>query len=494
MKLRDLIQGTGAASSLPAQAGDIAITGLCLNSADAKPGFLFAALQGVKTHGIQFLNDAVSRGASVILTDADGARAAQSANLPVIVTANPRRDLALMAAKFYTPMPSVIAAITGTNGKTSGTVFTRQIWQKLGHRAASIGTIGIITPDWQKDSSLTTPDSISFHQLLQTLARERVTHAAFEAGSHGLHQDRIAGVPVDVAAFTNLTRDHLDYHGTMENYFAAKLILFSQLLKSGGAAVVNRDIEPFDTVNDVCRKRGARMISFGNGENADIQIAALEPKHDHQIVTFVIFGKTHKIKLPLIGAFQAANIACAIGMAHGSGDAIDAILPCLETLNGVPGRMQLVAKSPTGAPVFVDYAHTPDAIDNVLRSLRPHAKDRLIIAFGCGGDRDPGKRPMMGKIAADLADHVIVTDDNPRTEDSSKIRAQILTACPGADEIGDRAQAIAAGIGMLQPGDIFVIAGKGHEHGQIVGKTVLPFDDADVARNAARHLGGSVAA
>lgn len=488
MKLSDLIEGTDA----KIQGLDVVVKGLSLNSAQTENGFLFAAFAGVKTHGIQFLDDAASRGAVAVLTDDANATKVTEKDLTAVISKNPRVTLAKIAEKFYQPVPATIAAITGTNGKTSGTVFTRQIWQQLGRKAASMGTIGIVGPGWVEDSSLTTPDVISFHKYLQKMAKTGITHVAFEAGSHGLHQHRIAGVPVDVAAFTNLTRDHLDYHGTMENYFDAKLILFAENLKSSGVAVVNSDIEFFPKLKDICAARKVRLITFGQGK-ADIQIKEMIPKHDYQMVTYSVFGKSYKVRLPLIGAFQAANIACAIGMANGSGEDIDSIMPCLETLEGVPGRMQLVAKAPTGAPVFVDYAHTPDAIDNVLKSLRPHTKGKLAIIFGCGGDRDPGKRPIMGKIAVDNADYVIVTDDNPRTEEPAKIRAQIMDAAKGAEEIGDRAKAIAHGIASLGKDDILVIAGKGHEHGQIVGKVVLPFDDADVARKAAIQLKGAAA-
>ncbi len=492
MILAELIEDLGVGIYPPASRNidAIDVAGLCLNSADAKPGFLFAALPGSKTHGIKFLPQALQSGIAAVLTDrkTDAAIAEMvKQNITVLISDEPRAAIAKMAARFYAPAPRMIAAITGTNGKTSGTVFTRQIWQKLGHNAASIGTIGIITDRAAEYSPLTTPDAVALHQCLQKLANNGITHVAFEAGSHGLHQHRIDGIAADVAAFTNLTRDHLDYHGSMENYFAAKMILFSRILKTGGVAVVNRDIPQFPAIDDICRTRGARMISFGR-TIADIQITALIPHSDHQIAEYRIFGKSYRVKLPVIGAFQAENIACAIGMAIASGENIDAILPTLETLHGVPGRMQWVARTPKGGEVYVDYAHTPDAIENVLKSLRPHTNKNLHIVFGCGGDRDPGKRPMMGEIASRLADRAIVTDDNPRSEDPQKIRAQILNTAPGAIEIGNRRDAILESMRRLMPGDILVIAGKGHEQGQIIGSVTEPFDDAKVAREAAALL------
>ena len=339
---------------------------------------------------------------------------------------------------------------------------------------------------------MTTPDAVYFHQTLEQLHQRGITHLAFEAGSHGLHQGRIDGVVADVAAFTNLTRDHLDYHKTMQAYFEAKLRLFSDILKPSGTAVVNRDIEQFDVIAQTCARRDIRVIGFGR-QKTDLQITDLSPQSDHQILSLTAFGKPHRIRLPLIGAFQAFNAVCAAGMAVGGGDNIDRIIPILEKLTGVPGRMQHVATSPSGAPIFVDYAHTPDAIENVLTALRPHTTGKLVIIFGCGGDRDPGKRPIMGQIASRFADHVIVTDDNPRTEDPAKIRAQIMTGSPNAVEIGDRANAIHDAIRDIGSNDILVIAGKGHEQGQIVGQTVLPFDDSEIARHFAKQLNGVAA-
>lgn len=474
--------------ALPA---DAAIVGLCLHAKDARPGFLFAALAGSKTHGREFIAQAKANGAIAVLSDRDSRDTIIAHGLTPIIHPEPRVALAKIAARFYAPIPGTILAITGTNGKTSGTVFARQLLTALGHRAASIGTIGIITPDGTDDSALTTPDTIQFHKILQSLAQRGITHAAFEAGSHGLHQHRIDGVAADVAAFTNLTRDHLDYHGTMENYFAAKVLLFERILKSDGTAVLNRDIAYFAPLSTIAHKRHQHVISFGEHATADIRIIAMIPHHDHQQIDLMVRGRTYSFRLPLLGRFQAYNIACAVGMVMGVGESPEGVLAAIPQLRGVPGRMQLAAKAASGAPIFIDYAHTPDAVENVLRSLRPHCAGKLHIVLGCGGDRDAGKRPLMGALAGELADEVIITDDNPRTEDAAKIRAAIIAAVPRAAEIGDRADAIATAIRHLGPKDILVIAGKGHEHGQIVGKTVYPFDDVAVAQDAAIAMGGS---
>jgi UDP-N-acetylmuramoyl-L-alanyl-D-glutamate--2,6-diaminopimelate ligase len=487
MRLSDLCQDLGMDYGQ-----DVAITGLCLHARDAKPGFIFAALAGSKTHGREFIAQAKGNGAIAVLSDPDSAKFIQAQGLIALLHPEPRVALAKMAARFYAPIPKTILAITGTNGKTSGTVFARQLLQQLGHRAASIGTIGIITPDGTEASALTTPDTVQFQQILQSLARRGVTHAAFEAGSHGLHQHRIDGVAADVAAFTNLTRDHLDYHGTMENYFAAKALLFERILKIGGTAVLNRDTAYFAPLAAIAQQRQQQVLSFGTDKTADIRIAAMTPHHDHQQVDLTVMGKTHSFRLPLLGQFQAYNIACAVGMVIGCGENPETVLAAVPHLRGVPGRMQLVARARSGAPIFVDYAHTPDAVENVLRSLRPHCAGKLHIVLGCGGDRDPGKRPLMGALAGELADEVIVTDDNPRSEDPAKIRAAILSAVPRALEIGDRAQAIATSITHLGPQDILVITGKGHEQGQIIGKTTHPFDDVTVAQHAATAQGGQV--
>jgi UDP-N-acetylmuramoyl-L-alanyl-D-glutamate--2,6-diaminopimelate ligase len=468
------------------QDGDPDILGLTSDSRAVKPGYLFAALAGSKTDGSRFIGDAVARGAAAVLVE-DRAPFASLA-IPVLADANPRRRLALMAARFHAPQPAVVVAVTGTNGKTSVTAFTRQIWQRHGRKAASLGTIGIIGPDFTKPGSLTTPDPVALHQELQELARAGIDHVALEASSHGLDQFRLDGLALSAAAFTNLTRDHLDYHHDMASYFAAKLRLFDVILPPGATAVINTDVAEGVELAARCRARGQRVLGFGAAAGADLRLLAAKPEGHGQRVSLAVFGQRHDFLLPLMGGFQAANAQAALGLALATGVPTDEAVAALEHLAGVPGRMEHVASHPNGAPVIVDYAHTPDALENALAALRPHASGRLVVVFGCGGDRDAGKRPLMGAIAARLADIIIVTDDNPRSEDAALIRRAILAECPGAEEIGDRAAAIRRGLALLAPGDMLLIAGKGHERGQIVGTKVLPFDDADVARAAVREI------
>lgn len=463
---------------------DPEIVGLTADSREVRPGFLFAALPGTKADGRTFVAQAVALGAVAVLaragTDADGA--------VLVPDAEPRRAFALMAARFHGRQPDVMAAVTGTNGKTSVACFTRQIWTRLGLPAASLGTLGVTWPKGEIAGGLTTPDPASLHATLARLATDGVTHAAFEASSHGLDQFRLDGVRLRAAAFTNLTRDHLDYHADMERYARAKLRLFDELLPAGGTAVLNADSDLAPRLVALCTARGHRMLTYGAG-GRELRLVETRPTPDGQTLTIEVEGRRHTVRLPLAGAFQAANALCALGLVIGCGADIDAAVAALEGLEGVPGRLQPVARY-NGAPVLVDYAHTPDALETVLRALRPHAQGRLSVVFGCGGDRDPGKRPQMGRIAADLADQVIVTDDNPRGEAPATIRATILAACPNAREIGDRAGAIMAAISELEPGDVLVVAGKGHERGQIVGGSVHPFDDAEECRKAVARLEG----
>ncbi len=468
---------------VPAPPGDPQIAGLTADSRAVRPGDLFAALPGSKADGRQFIADAVAKGAAAVLAPI-GTRLAADKTAAVLVTdANPRRRFAQMAARFYGRQPRFLAAVTGTNGKTSVTNFARQIWTRLGHPAASLGTIGLVAPHRVDKGSLTTPDPVSLHRILAELAEAGVTHAAFEASSHGLEQYRLDGVAISAAAFTNLSRDHLDYHGSMEAYWRAKQRLFAEVLPTSGAAVINADTAEGDGLAELCRRRGQRVLSFGS-RGQDIRIKATRPTAHGQDLELVVAGRAYQLHLPLAGAFQASNAACALGLALAAGGPPDAAVDALQHLEGVPGRLQQVADKPGGGAIFVDYAHTPDALDTVLRALRPHATGRLIVVFGCGGDRDPGKRPLMGHIAIGLADAVIVTDDNPRSEDPAAIRAQILAACPGAREIGDRRQAIRTAIDELASGDLLLLAGKGHETGQIVHDRILPFDDGEEARRA----------
>ena len=438
-------------------------------------GFLFAALPGTKVDGKRFIGDALARGAAAVLAgDAAGVDAA----VPLVTDANPRRQFAKMAAAFYAPQPKTIAAVTGTNGKTSVTVFLRQIWEALGDKAASLGTIGLFAPGIERPGSLTTPDPVTLHRDLAMLAQAGIEHVALEASSHGLDQYRLDGLALAAAAFTNLTRDHLDYHADMEAYFSAKARLFTELLPASGTAVFNIDAAQTARLSRLCLGRGQRMITYGRNPAADLWLSDAIPEGLGQRITFSGFGEKRTIWIPLMGAFQAWNALCAVGLAIACGAPASAAFDAVAGLSGVPGRMQRIGD----APVIVDYAHTPDALQTALTALRPFATGKLIVIFGCGGDRDPGKRPQMGAIAEELADTVIVTDDNPRSEDPAAIRRAILAAAPQAQEIGDRAEAIRAAIKMLRPGDLLLVAGKGHERGQIIGDKTLPFDDAAMVR------------
>ncbi len=473
--------------------GNPDIRGLTADSRDVKPGFLFAALPGSKLDGRRFVDDAVARGAVAVLTDDPAPLAALTQHSPpvtVIFDANPRRRLARMAARFYAPQPETVVAVTGTNGKTSVTVFARQIWRHLGLRAASLGTLGIIGPDFVHPGALTTPDAVSLHRELNFLARSGIDHVALEASSHGLDQYRLDGLELSAAAFTNLTRDHLDYHREMEAYFAAKARLFTELLPPDGTAVLNADSAEAARLGQLCRERGQTVLTYGGAVGADLRLAAMRPLDAGQELELEILGERRALVLPLVGAFQAMNALAALGLAIATGAPVERALDALASFEGVPGRLQQVATHPSGAPVIVDYAHTPDALDTVLGALRAHCRGRLVLVFGCGGDRDPGKRPQMGEIAERRADLVIVTDDNPRGEEPAAIRRAILARCPKAEEIGDRARAIRRGLALLRPGDLLLIAGKGHERGQIIAGVTHPFEDAAVAREAVAELGG----
>jgi len=477
----------GAHASFATSSGDDPeIAGLASDSRAVRPGYLFAALAGGRADGAAFVGEAVARGAAAILV-ADAAPLADLA-VPVIADPNPRQRLARIAARFYAPQPDTIAAVTGTNGKTSVADFTRQIWRRHGRRAASLGTIGIVGPDFATPASLTTPDPIVLHRELQALARAGIDHVALEASSHGLDQFRLDGLTLAAAAFTNLTRDHLDYHRDMAGYFAAKRRLFAELLPPGGTAVLNLDGAEGVALAALCRGRGRRVIGFGSADGADLRLIASRPDGTGQIVTLEAFGTRRTVALPLLGAFQGSNALAALGLAVATGTPLEPALDALAQLEGVPGRMERVATHPNGAPAIVDYAHTPDALETVLRALRPHCAGRLVVVFGCGGDRDPGKRPLMGAIAARAADIAIVTDDNPRTEDAGLIRGAILAAAPSALEIADRRSAIRAAVALLEPGDLLLVAGKGHERGQIVGAQTLPFADAEEVRAAVAEV------
>jgi UDP-N-acetylmuramoyl-L-alanyl-D-glutamate--2,6-diaminopimelate ligase len=491
MRLRDLFSND-AAIEPQAEAIEIAdaieVKGLAVDSRVVKPGDLFFALAGSKTDGSRFIDAAIAAGAVAIAGDhaPSGEHLAKDQRVPFVVTPNPRRALALAAARFYPMQPRTIAAVTGTSGKTSVAAFARQIWQRLGHASASIGTIGLVSPKRTVYGSLTTPDPIALHRQLDEIASDGVTHLAFEASSHGLDQFRLDGVRVAAGGFTNLTRDHMDYHPDVAHYLNAKLRLFRDLVVAGGAAVISADHDCSQQVIDAARERNLRIIAVGrnaDGAGEGIRLANADVEGFAQKLTLEHRGRKHLIKLPLVGEFQIENALVAAGLAIGTGSDVEAVLASLEHLEGAKGRLERVGEH-NGAPIFVDYAHKPDALAKALQALRPYAKRKLVVVFGAGGDRDAGKRPLMGAIAAENADHVIITDDNPRSEKPETIRAAILDAAKGATDIGDRAEAIKAGIAGLQPGDALLIAGKGHETGQIVGSTTLPFSDHDAVAAA----------
>jgi len=466
----------------PAAAREIEIAGLTADSRKVKPGFLFAALQGVAAHGREFVAQARANGASAVLSAGDlGAEP----GVAHIVNDNPRRAFALAASRFYPKRPGVLVAVTGTNGKSSTVDFLRQIWAHGGKRAASLGTLGAIGPLGVVDLGHTTPDPASMHATLSALADDGVTHAAMEASSHGLEQHRVDGLAFDAAAFTNLTQDHLDYHHDMAAYRDAKLKLWG-LVKAGGKAIVNADAAEGAAFESGAKKAGLEIVLCGwrAPREKSLKIVEIQPRPASQTMTLLWAGEEHDVELPLIGEFQALNATCAAALALALGDAPKHVFAGMAALRPVKGRMEHVGQSKSGGHVFVDYAHTPDGLDVLLRAARPHAPGRIIVVFGCGGDRDSDKRPKMGAIAARQSDVVIVTDDNPRSEEPAAIRKQILTGAPNAREIGDRAQAIREAVAMLRPGDALMIAGKGHETGQIIKGVVHPFSDQDVARAA----------
>ncbi|MCP5363899.1 MAG: UDP-N-acetylmuramoyl-L-alanyl-D-glutamate--2,6-diaminopimelate ligase [Hyphomicrobiales bacterium] len=466
-----------------------AISGITCDSRRVEKGFLFAALPGMRLDGRTFIADAVERGAAAILTSEPVASLhalADAQGVAVITDPQPRRRLAHMAARFFAAQPASVAAVTGTNGKTSVVWFLNQIWTRLGHRSGCLGTLGLMTPgDWQP-GNLTTPDPVELHRMLASLAREGIDHLAMEASSHGISQNRLDGVRIAAGAFTNLSRDHLDYHGSLDAYLKAKMRLFSELIADGGAAVLCADDPSAPKIEQEARRR-LRVVTYGRS-GADLRLVDLQRKTDGQRLSVVLDGKTHEIEVPLVGDFQALNALCAAALAWTMGADGSQALQALERLQAVPGRLENVGSRDSGAAVYVDYAHTPDALQAALTALRPFATGRLFVVFGCGGDRDAGKRPEMGRIAAACADQIYITDDNPRSEAPSIIRRQILAACPGAGEIADRAEAIRVAADSLGSGDILLIAGKGHETGQLVGDTRLPFDDREVAKAVLKEL------
>ncbi len=482
MRLTELSAGSGLAREGLAN-GDPEISGLGADSRTLAPGFLFAALAGARGDGCDFAGEAVEKGAVAILTDRPRALAlspSERERIAILVDPNPRRRLALFAARFYGRQPRTIAAVTGTNGKTSVAHFTREIWTALGRPAASLGTLGLVTPKGRRPGALTSPDPVALCRDLAALAEEGVDHLAVEASSHGLDQCRLDGLRVAAAAFTNLSRDHLDYHRDMAHYRAAKERLFRVLLDPAGTAVLNAESEESGALSALCRARGVRVLAYGQKKGADLSLLAARPLPQGQQVELSLGGLNHSLALPLYGAFQAENALAALGLAIATGAEAEDAVAVLPRLSGVPGRMQALPSPPRGGLVIVDYAHTPDALAHALKALRPYAQGRLFALFGCGGERDVGKRPLMGKIAASLADRVFVTDDNPRGESPGKIRAAVREGAPQAREIGDRREAIAAALAELAAGDVLLVAGKGHESTQIIGDKAYPFEDAAV--------------
>jgi len=470
MILRDLFP------DLTGSAGDTPVSGLTADSRKVAPGFVFAAMQGVVTDGRKFIGPAIDAGAVAVMGEdlppLDGAIA--------VNVDNARLALADASARFYSEQPETIVAVTGTNGKSSTVDFLRQIWQSAGLKSASMGTLGAIGPSGHIDLGHTTPDPVAIHATLQTLAQDGVSHVAMEASSHGLAQYRLDAVKLAGVAFTNLTQDHLDYHNTMDEYRAAKLRLFAALAPKGCPAVVNADSDQRLFFEEVANEKGLNVVSVG-WRGADLKIEELMPKATGQRLFLDWHGEKAAIDLPLIGEFQALNALTAAGLALAGGTGLQDVATGMSALKPVKGRLEYVGETGDGAGIFVDYAHTPAGLDVLIRAARPHTAGRLVVVFGCGGDRDRGKRPLMGEVAAKHADIVIVTDDNPRSEDPAFIRSEVLAGVPNGQEIGDRGDAIRQAVRDLRKGDTLLIAGKGHETGQIIGDTVIPFSDQDTA-------------
>ena len=471
---------------------DPVVTGISVDSRQVRDGHLFAALPGSATHGGEFIQFALRQGAGAILTDRQGAEIAAEAlagtDAALIVAQDPRAALAGAAALWFAAQPETVVAVTGTSGKTSVTNFTRQIWQALGIPAISLGTMGV-EGDYQARLAHTTPEPVTLHRVLAEAAAAGVTHAAMEASSHGLDQRRLDGVNVAAGAFTNFSQDHLDYHAGFDEYFAAKALLFNHILEPGAAAVICTDDDRGRQMAQIARDRGLRLTTYGRGEGCDLRILGQRYDATGQELRFQMAGQVQLIRLDLIGGFQAENVLCAAGLCLATGSTPDQVLGALPRLTTVRGRMQLAAQRDNGAAVFVDYAHKPGAVIAALQSLRPHVMGRIVAVIGAGGDRDRGKRPLMGEAARQFADVVFVTDDNPRTEDPAAIRAEVMAgAGPEATEVGDRAEAILRAVDVLEPGDALLICGKGHETGQIVGADVFPFDDAEQASIAVAAL------
>ena len=482
MKLREIAP---ADAELDARHAEIEVSGVTADSRAVKRGDVFVAIAGGKADGARFMDAAIAAGAVAIVAERAPATPLPS-GIAFMRVANARRAVASIASKFYPRQPPAIAAVTGTSGKTSVVAFTRQIWAANGHRAASIGTVGIVSPSGESYGALTTPDPVALHRSLDALTGDGVSHLAIEASSHGLDQYRLDGLRIAAAGFTNITRDHLDYHHNFESYLAAKLRLFEELLPKGAAAIINVDHEHSEAVKSAAQARGLAITTVGRN-GTGIRLLDSVREGFSQKLQLEHEGKLYRIRLPLVGEFQAENALIAAGLAIATGDEAGEVFAALERLDGAKGRLERVGES-RGAQIFVDYAHKPDALAKALEALRPYATGRLLVVFGAGGDRDQGKRPLMGTVAAAKADRVIVTDDNPRSEDPAAIRAAILAAAPGAAEVSDRREAIRRAIAELRGGDILLIAGKGHETGQIIGDRIMPFSDHEAVAATLKEL------
>lgn len=460
---------------------DVEIKGITADSRKVEKGFMFVALPGLKFNGADFIDDAIAAGAVAILCIEDAKN--QNSNIIWITHENPAQVFPQYVSRFFENQPSNIAAVTGTNGKTSVAFFTQQIWNHMGIKAASVGTLGIHAEGYDKNTGLTTPDPVVIHQALKELSDLDVSHVVFEASSHGLDQYRLEGVDISAAAFTNLTHDHLDYHETVEEYFNAKKRLFSELLPSQKTAVLNVDCPLVKDVQQICEERGHRIITVGR-HDGDIRLLDQRSSPSGQEITVSYQSEIHDILLPLVGNFQASNALMALGLVIGCGGNIKEAFKALEYLRPVRGRMEQAGRHPNGGRIYVDYAHTPDALETVLKSLKPHVRGNLSVVFGCGGDRDRAKRKVMGEIAEKLSDKAYVTDDNPRSEFPIEIRREIMKGCPNGIDAGERGGAIRRAVLEMEEGDILLVAGKGHEQGQTIGDTVYEFDDVTVVRQA----------
>lgn len=480
MKLGDIAAIAGIHNSeLSEEALDVVVDGLSADSRKIQSGFVFFALSGDKANGAQFVMSALENGACAVVSSEE--ISGLNDTIPNLVVENPRLVLAKAAASFYKTQPETIVAVTGTAGKTSVASFVRQIWAKIGQQAAMIGTTGIVAPGRKEYGALTTPDPVTLHSLMSELSNDGVTHCSMEASSHGLDQYRLDGIELAAAAFTNLGRDHMDYHPTVEHYFNAKMALFERVLPKGSPAIIFADDEWSEKAIQAATDAGQNVLTVGH-KGSFLTLKRVEQRRHEQRAEIHHDGQIFEVDLPLAGDFQMSNALVAAGLCIATGADAKSVLEALETIEGAPGRLDLVGKSKSGAPVYVDYAHKPDALEHVLKAVRPFTTGRIVLAFGCGGDRDKGKRKLMGEIASRLADVVIITDDNPRSEAPDAIRQEILSSVPDAIDIGDRQKAIETSIEMLEEGDSLIIAGKGHEHGQIVGDKTLPFSDHEVAR------------